>query len=47
MRIHQIEPKLLLQPMEYNEAAEMLKEDAGPLKREDTETEDIVEFDKD
>jgi len=46
MRIHQIEPKLLMQPMEYNEAAEMLKEDAEPLKREDTETEDIVEFER-
>jgi hypothetical protein len=46
MRVHQIEPKLLMQPMEYNEAAEMLKEDAGPLKREDTETEDIIEFER-
>jgi hypothetical protein len=46
MRIHQIEPKLLMQPMEYNEAAEMLKEDAEPFKREDTETEDIVEFER-
>jgi len=46
MRIHQIEPKLLMQPMEFNEAAEMLKEDAEPLKREDTETEDIVEFER-
>lgn len=46
MRIHQIEPKLLLQPMEYDEVAEMLKEDAEPLKRKDTETEDIVEFER-
>lgn len=46
-RVHQIEPKLLLQTMGYDEVAEMLKEDAGPLKREDTETEDIVEFEKD
>jgi hypothetical protein len=45
-RVHQIEPKLLLQPMGYDEVAEMLKEDAGPLKREDTETEDIVEFER-
>lgn len=49
IRVHQIEPKLLLQTsgLDYDEVAEMLKEDAGPLKREDTETEDIVEFDKD
>lgn len=45
-RVHQIEPKLLLQPMGYDEVAEMLKEDAGPLKREDTETENIVEFER-
>ncbi len=45
-RVHQIEPKLLLQPMEYNEVAEMMKEDAEPLKRADTETEDIVEFER-
>ena len=45
-RVHQIEPKLLLQPMGYDGVAEMLKEDAGPLKREDTETGDIAEFER-
>ncbi|MFZ2146366.1 MAG: hypothetical protein WAV28_04025 [Sedimentisphaerales bacterium] len=56
IRIYQIEPKLLLQPMEYDEVAEMLKasrdepavrqEGAESLKREGIETEDILEFER-
>ena len=47
-----VEPLLKVTPamqicvVEYDEVAEMLKEDAEPLKREDTETEDIVEFER-
>jgi len=46
MRVNQIEPKLLLAPIEYDELVEMLAENPESLKPQDAETEEILECER-
>jgi len=47
MRIVQLEPKVLMLPLKYDDFAEMLEKDAESLEAGDTEDEDIIELERD
>ena len=46
MKIVQLEPKVLMRPLKYDDFAEMLEKDAESLKAEDAEDEDIIELER-
>ncbi len=46
LKVDQIEPKLLIKEMDYEEVAEMLKKDPNSLKQETAQAENVLEFER-